>query len=174
LWTGWALGKLDFIGKNIFCKHGLVVPEEIEHSIVTFMDDLTAHFVTSPKTVDMIKTSFETHPQIWNSDDKYKKLALDIMKSIGTNMLLRIKSAYNSPGTRESDEIVSIPNFEGAFCWAKLSLHLSVMNVGVMILMQPSTVKRYKYSLGISTLEMFLSFIANEYRVHALRSCIWK
>jgi len=121
LWTGWAFGKLDFIGKNIFCKHGFVVPEEIEHSIVTFMDDLTTHFVTSPKTVDMIKTSFETHPQIWNDDKYIRKLALDIMKSIGTNMLLRIKSAFNSPGTIEyADSEIVCPNFEGAFCWGNI------------------------------------------------------
>ena len=119
LWTGWATGKLDFIGKNIFCKHGFVIPEEVDHSIVTFMDDLTAHYVSSPKNVDMIKASFEKHPQVWN-DDKYRKLALDVMTSIGTNMLLRVKSPYNSPGTRESAAIVACPNLEGAFNWANI------------------------------------------------------
>ena len=121
LWTGWASGKLDFIGKNLFCKHGFVIPEDIDHSIATFMDDLTTHFLTSPKTVDMLKTSFETHPQIWNDDDKYRKLALDIMKSIGTNMLLRIKSPYNCPGTIEyADSEMVCPNFEGADNWANI------------------------------------------------------
>ena len=119
LWTGWAFGKLSFIGKNIFCDHGFDIPTELDHSIVTCMDDLTAHFVTSPKTVDMIKTSFKTHPQLWN-DDRYRKLALDVMKNIGTNMLLRVRSTHNCPTARESDDIVSVPNLEAAVSWARM------------------------------------------------------
>jgi len=119
LWTGWAFGKLDFIGKNVFCKHGFVIPGELDHSIVTCMDDLTAHFVTSPKTVDMIKSSSEKHQQVWN-DDSYKNMALDVMKSIGTNMLLRVRSPYNCPTARESDDIVSVPNVEAAISWARM------------------------------------------------------
>ena len=68
------------------------------------MDDITAHFITSPTLVDMLNASSEKHPQVWN-DDKYRKLALDVMKSIGTNMLLRVRSPHNCPTARESDDI---------------------------------------------------------------------
>ena len=106
MWQGWALGKLDFIGKNISCDHGFVISKEIDHPIiVNFMDDITAHFITSPTLVDMLNASSEKHPQVWN-DDKYRKLALDVMKSIGTNMLLRVRSPHNCPTGRESDDLL--------------------------------------------------------------------
>ena len=100
-------GSETFIPKTIQCKqHGCVIPGA-NHPVISFMDDFTAHYITSPTIVEMVTASFKSHAEVWK-EDVYKKMALNILTSMGTNMSLR-----------EQNSSVQAPNHEGASCLAK-------------------------------------------------------
>ena len=68
LWRGWATGSETFIRKTIQCKqHGCVIPGA-NHPVISFMDDFTAHYITSPTIVEMVTASFKSHPEVWKED----------------------------------------------------------------------------------------------------------
>ena len=99
-WLSWAIGNEKVTGsKTIECDHGcddLLVPNDIDHPVVTFLNNFIIHLEGHNTTftydynytiAEMLQATFKVHPQVWN-DESYKNMAVDIMTSMGTNMLL--------------------------------------------------------------------------------------
>ena len=71
------------------CDHGCTAIPVIGHPVSNFMNDYYMPLILAEDSrigVGLI-ASFETHLEVWNDDD-YRKLLLDVLIGIGTNMLL--------------------------------------------------------------------------------------
>ena len=75
---------------NITCNHGYadLVPTDIDHPVVAFLNHLDMYINKGDYNIpEMMLASFNLHPRVWN-DESYRGVAIDIMTSAGTNMLL--------------------------------------------------------------------------------------
>ena len=103
VWQGWARGDNMSYGERhasnsfIQCNHGFakIVPDE-NHPVSSFMDTFIMNLTRNMMDMyDNMKITFDTHPDVWNNGN-WKKMARNILISIGTNFLL--------------DEVVNEPN----------------------------------------------------------------
>jgi len=72
------------------CNHGCDVIPAYDHPVSNFMDQFIINAKAKYKIMNVrqnLREIFKSHTQIFNNED-YKKLALDILTNIGTNMLL--------------------------------------------------------------------------------------
>ena len=60
----------------------------------------------------LIKTLFSAHPQVWN-DNSHKKMAIEIMTSMGANMLLGKQVTHFSWALRIAKTIAVLENYNG-------------------------------------------------------------
>jgi len=88
LWVDWLENT---------CDHGCAMMISDDHPVSSFMDQLmiNAHHKGMYGT-NNLSDLFETHTQIWN-DERYRKLVLDILIRIGTNMMLHEGSDTSWP-----------------------------------------------------------------------------
>ena len=117
-WLGWAVSDRKVTGITTKCNHGCVVPSE-DHPVSSFMDDFTTRWFSDVTTVErLIKTLFSTHPQVWN-DSSHKKMAIEIMASMGANMLLGKQVTHFSWALRIAKTIAVLENYNGKGCLIK-------------------------------------------------------
>jgi len=116
VWSSWATGDEKVTaGMTITCNHGCVVPSE-DHPVSSFMDDFTTRWFSDVITVErLIKTLFSTHLQVFN-DESYKQLAINIMTSMGTNLLLGREFSWS---LRICKTIAVLENYDGKGCIMK-------------------------------------------------------
>ena len=72
---------------SIGCNHGCDVAISDDHPVSSFMDQFIINAHYKDMVVSEILTVFDTHPQVWNNES-YRKLVIDILIRIGTNILL--------------------------------------------------------------------------------------
>jgi hypothetical protein len=72
-WRGWAM-----VGLTQGCNHGCPLLPAPDHVVSLFMDDLSDRFILD---------KFDNYRQVWD-DDATRKMALNIMVSIGTNCVI--------------------------------------------------------------------------------------
>lgn len=103
LWWGWAIGEKQLVGRTITCDHGYgELPNNLDHPVASFMDAFISGWhngAASCSVFELITPLLKAHPQVGN-DESYKNEVVDIMTSMGTNMLLNrgdacIKGALN-------------------------------------------------------------------------------
>ena len=91
-WLGWAIGENKATGKSIECNHGCgLIPNDLDHPVASFLN----HFITywdvhnegNRTTIEMMQATFKRHQQVW-TDESYKQTAVDILTTMGTNILL--------------------------------------------------------------------------------------
>ena len=85
-------GEEIYSRKKITCDHSCGVLPEVDHPVISFLDDFFNNWsgsrVTEDTTVeDLAKPIFQKHPQVWN-DKSSRDIAVGIFVRIGTNMLL--------------------------------------------------------------------------------------
>ena len=79
-WRSWC-------ASNQWCDHGCAMTSN-SHPVTSFMDQLYINLHPKGMSVQgSLHNLFETHRQIWTSES-YRKIILDILIRIGTNMLL--------------------------------------------------------------------------------------
>jgi len=73
---------------SIGCNHGCDVAISDDHPVSSFMDQfiINAHYKDMVVS-EILTVLFDTHPQVWNNES-YRKLVIDILIRIGTNILL--------------------------------------------------------------------------------------
>ena len=93
-WQGWARVERDVIRSAQFitqCNHGcaLMIPDDANHPVTSFVDVLfmNCFFGEGKHTVDNLDDSFGTQLAVWN-DDRHRKITIDLMIRIATNMIL--------------------------------------------------------------------------------------
>jgi len=93
-WQGWARVERDVIRSAQFitqCNHGcaLMIPDDANHPVTSFVDVLfmNCFFGQGKHTVDNLDDSFGTQLAVWN-DDRHRKITIDLMIVIATNMIL--------------------------------------------------------------------------------------
>ena len=88
VWTGWARGVDIRSGRKVSqCKHGLdlTIPNDTDHPVVKFLDALYMNFANKKKG---FKDIFQPHLRDAWENNINKKMTINIMMSIGTNLLL--------------------------------------------------------------------------------------
>ena len=71
------------------CDHGQEIVVSDDHPVSSFMDQYIINLQIKKLTViENLRKIFKSHTNIWNNGS-YRKLAIDILKRIGTNLLLR-------------------------------------------------------------------------------------
>ena len=107
-WSRYLKGKDENDNKIIHCDHGCAVPawddSDSDHPIFSFMDSfmkmIEAYnggiFSVLPGWGFRFRSTFllRANPEIWN-DNNNREMAIKILLSIGTNMLLLSKSTNN-------------------------------------------------------------------------------
>jgi len=85
-WDGWARNKEP-------CFHGCKVLPPKNHPVYKFMDNWTKKSRTRPfmKAYPLMEQMLEEHVEIWNTE-AMKKMVMDIMISIGVNLILDDKT----------------------------------------------------------------------------------
>ena len=86
VWHAWACG--DLTSGKITCDHGLLIPDENNHPVCSFMDTffvngMRKNIANAPNMRD----TFQRHAEVWKNES-YRKMATNIMTRIGTNWLL--------------------------------------------------------------------------------------
>jgi len=75
--------------RSMECKHGCAMIPPDYHPVSSFMDQFFVNSKHKRMTASQnLNEIFTTHIQIWNNES-HKKIVLDILIRIGTNMLLR-------------------------------------------------------------------------------------
>ena len=110
IWSRWARGESNQ------CNHGCnVIPDvNVDHPVSCFMDEFHMKFSTTNNIADMIKNLRETvptHPLVWNNDI-YRKVAVKILLSMGTNMLLNNPTSTIPPVL--ATVILLLENYDGS------------------------------------------------------------
>ena len=92
-WQCWAGGGDN--GRAISqCNHGcnVTIPDDNNHPVCGFMDIYFTYFLgISKKTMtnfELLMETFNSQPKVWKIDN-YRHVAIDILVSIGTNLLLK-------------------------------------------------------------------------------------
>ena len=112
-WISWARGVDDNGRKIVHCDHGcaITIPNEPNHPIFRFMDELFGGWFD----INIVVNS-HSHLQLWNNGN-YRKMAMDILISIGTNLMLKndtnialstLVSAYVIPILENYNEKVGV------------------------------------------------------------------
>ena len=74
------------------CYHGCAMLISDDHPVSSFMDQFFINLHKKRMIVSKnLRTIFQTHKQIWNNES-YRKIVLETLIRIGTNMLLKDKS----------------------------------------------------------------------------------
>ena len=97
-WVGWASGEgfqcrlvYNSSGRGIVCDHGFgdLIPDEDNHPVCAFMDAFFMDYLGCVKigVSEFLYNTYKKHPQVWENDN-HRRLARDLLISIGTNMML--------------------------------------------------------------------------------------
>jgi hypothetical protein len=86
-WRIWTM-----VGPTQGCNHGCPVLPAPDHAVSLFMDDLWAGVQKSPDS-RFVLDKFDNHRQVWDNAT-LRKLALDIVVSIGTNFIILDKDHH--------------------------------------------------------------------------------
>jgi len=76
----------SFCRSTTECNHGCAMISE-NHPVSTFMDQFYINLHQGMTVLETLIDLFEKHPQVWNNE-RYRKLAIDTLVRIGTNMIL--------------------------------------------------------------------------------------
>jgi hypothetical protein len=87
-WRIWTM-----VGPTQGCNHGCPVLPAPDHAVSLFMDDLWAHAGAQESPDRFILGKFDNHRQVWDNAT-LRKLALDIVVSIGTNYIILDKDHH--------------------------------------------------------------------------------
>ena len=80
---------------RFICGHGRALSISDDHPISSFMDQLCMNLQHKGMTASQTLTNlFETHRHIWNNES-YRKIVLDILVRIGTNLLLVFNNDFD-------------------------------------------------------------------------------
>ena len=80
-------------GTTSECNHGCGVIKSDDHPVSSFMDQFFIN-VKKQGVEQNLREIFKSHGHIWNNKS-YRKLAIDILVCMGTNMVLRGKSSWS-------------------------------------------------------------------------------
>jgi len=104
-WKGWVLWDKEENNKSLTCNHGhnTIYPAD-SHPVYQFIDKLFVfdekerHLLVNEEferageglwsLLEYVKQSYANHPTVWNNVE-HRKMAMDILLSIGTNILER-------------------------------------------------------------------------------------
>lgn len=79
---------LRFCGRRNQCNHGCdLLSVSGDHPVISFIDQFIINIHKNMVVSANLRNLFETHRRIWNNES-YRKLLIDILIRIGTNMLL--------------------------------------------------------------------------------------
>ena len=80
------------------CNHGCALIVSGDHLLSSFMDQFYIDLLFKKIPMDqVIRSTFVTHPQVWNNKS-HRKLVIDILVRIGTNMFLGERSDFDMSG----------------------------------------------------------------------------
>ena len=74
------------IPRRFRCNHGCVVPPS-DHAVSRFMNTIDEGWNKDRDVLAVVCDAVEVNPEVWNNAD-YRQMAIDILLSIGTNMIL--------------------------------------------------------------------------------------
>lgn len=100
LWLGWATGEEEYVTKTIECNHGccLIPSANSDHPVMCFIDDFVRYWkiysIESAAIVHLMLDTLQTHPKVWN-DESSREMAVSILTTMGTNMLLATETKQN-------------------------------------------------------------------------------
>ena len=100
---------------NTGCNHGFDVDVVIsdDHPVSTFMDQYHINFQYKRMSISQnLREIFKSHRYIWNNES-YRKLTIDILVRIGTNLLLDRKQIDNSWPVCIAQSIVALEHYNG-------------------------------------------------------------
>ena len=101
-----------FCGSNQ-CNHGRDVMIPDDHPVSRFMDQFYINLIhNSMKVIENLKEIFKSHRHIWNNES-YRKLVIDMLIHIGTNMLLREDSPLSWPSC-VAQSIIALEHYDGS------------------------------------------------------------
>jgi len=90
-WLAWAVGFAgNLAGEYVQCNHGCGEIPIVSSFLDTFFSNMNKKEMTTN-----VRDSFETHPQVWN-DKINKKMAMNILTRMGTNMMLQENSLFEA------------------------------------------------------------------------------
>ena len=104
-WKGWVLWDKEENNKSLTCNHGHnIICPSTSHPVYQLIDKLFVfdekerHLLVNEEfeqeckglwsLLEYVKQSYANHPTVWNNVE-HRKMAMDILLSIGTNILVR-------------------------------------------------------------------------------------
>ena len=85
-WLLWATGDEKVVGKTITCDHGCgAIPNDLDHPVLCFLDEFSGQDKNMGSLVDASET---INGETVLNNSMYRKMLIDIMIRMGTNMLL--------------------------------------------------------------------------------------
>ena len=115
IWQDWAKGKI--YGKNLEnvvipkCDHGCntLIPDNDSHPVSRFMNGYFLNCLhKSMLSLDNVRALFTAHQEFWNNVS-HRKMAINIMVRIGTNLMLTKAGGQDYI----TDAIMVIENYNG-------------------------------------------------------------
>ena len=115
VWQEFARGEGEVrqIHWSVECNHGtsLVIPDDVNHPVTSFMDSLFLHVAHNPNNVNVekyLRDTFTRHQEVWDNK-RYREMAVNIFIAIGTNSMLSKKRADSFL----AHAIVVLENYDG-------------------------------------------------------------
>jgi len=103
----------SFCGINQ-CDHGRAVIISDDHPVSSFMDQFYINLRHKRMTViENSREIFKSHKHIWNNES-YRKLVIDILVHIGTNMLLCDEGSPLSWPSCVAQSIIALEHYDGS------------------------------------------------------------
>ena len=112
-WTGWARGDIN--GQPVVeCNHRVdsVLPNDKNHSVTNFIDALFLFEASDSSNLHLgfhLRDTFTKHRELWGNE-RYRKMAVNILIKIGTNFLLRNE---HGGSFLVAHAIVALENYDG-------------------------------------------------------------
>ena len=119
LWWGWTIGQNN-ITTITECDHGCGILPEVDHPVISFMDDLISQGISDNRlvSVDSFLDRLQTiHGAPILNNESYKSMTIDILTRIGTNMLLSdAEDTQRAIGaSRMAKAIIILENYDGIY-----------------------------------------------------------
>lgn len=110
--TLWRFASSGKEGEDscIVNNHGFDIKISDDHPVSGFMDTFFMNWNSYLPLVDSLVDSYEKHPQVWDNE-KQRTLTIDIMTTIGTNMLIRKEGQFYTLATCIAEAIYVMENY---------------------------------------------------------------
>ena len=112
-WKSWSRGDIN--GQIVQCNHGvdLMLLDDKNHPVINFIDAFFMHANNDEMNVGFyFRDTFTRLQEVWDNES-YRKMAMNIFISIGTNLLFdEVMKTSNGPYVL-SHAIVFLENYDG-------------------------------------------------------------